>query len=74
MKPHFWSYIRENNHSERHIATAHSIKNYNIQDMGSTIDGCLDKEGVTYFIYLYIWVSLVTQLVKNLPAMQETPI
>ena len=24
--------------------------------------------------YIYIWDSLVSQLVKNLPAMQETPV
>ena len=26
------------------------------------------------YIYTYIWASLVAQLVKNLPAMQETPV
>ena len=25
-------------------------------------------------IYIYIWASLVAQLVKNPPAMQETPV
>ena len=25
-------------------------------------------------IYIYLWASLVAQLVKNLPAMQETPV
>ena len=75
MKLHVWSYIRENYHfSKTHIPTAHSITNYNIWDMESTTDRCLDKEGVTYFISLYIWVSLVAQLVKNLPAMQKTPV
>ena len=26
------------------------------------------------YIYIYAWASLVGQLVKNLPAMQETPV
>ena len=33
--------------------------------------GKKDKEGIGYSIQ-YSWASLVTQLVKNLPAMQET--
>ena len=28
--------------------------------------------GVCVCMYIYIWASLVAQLVKNLPAMQET--
>ena len=67
-------YQRKSSFRKTHIPIAQSITNYNIQHMESTTDGCLNKEGVTYFIYLYIWVSLVTQLVKNLPAMQETPV
>jgi len=27
-----------------------------------------------WVIYIYIWASLVAQLVKNLPAMQETQV
>ena len=30
-------------------------------------------EGIGYLLQ-YSWASLVTQLVKNLPAMQETPV
>ena len=29
---------------------------------------------ITIIIYNYIWASLVAQLVKNLPAKQETPV
>ena len=33
----------------------------------------LEKRQV-YFLGLYFWVSLIAHLVKNLPAMQETPV
>ena len=32
--------------------------------------GCVYKH--THFIYIYIWASLIAQLVKNLPPMQKT--
>ena len=35
--------------------------------------GRSDGEGIGY-TFRYFWVSLVAQLVKNLPAMQETPV
>ena len=33
----------------------------------------LEKRQV-YFLGLYFWVSLIAHLIKNLPAMQETPV
>jgi len=30
------------------------------------------SSGITYILYIYIWASLVAQLVKSLPAMLET--
>ena len=35
--------------------------------------GRSDREGIGYPLK-YSWASLVAQLVKNLPAMQETPV
>ena len=29
---------------------------------------------ISVYMYMHIWASLVAKLVKNLPAMQETPI
>ena len=41
------------------------------QSHGFTGSGRSTEEGIGYSLQ-YSWVSLVTQLVKNLPAMQET--
>ena len=38
---------------------------------GGGVGGMLNREGIYVYIWL-IWASLVPQLVKNLPAMQET--
>ena len=39
-----------------------------VPDLGRSLD-----EGIGYPLQ-YAWASLVAQLVKNLPAMQETPV
>ena len=42
---------------------------YNVGDLGS-IPGLKRSSGER----IYMWVSLIAQLVKNSPAMQETPL
>ena len=44
---------------------------YNTGDPGSIPRSGRSREGIGYSL-LYSWGSLVAQLVKNLPAMQET--